>query len=417
MKKESVFGENIYYKEEILHIDGIKCTDLLENYKNPILVYSADRIKSNIQNIKRAFLSCYDKCEFYFAYKACYIPEVFRVIHENGFFAEVTSSYECKMALKSSANKIIWNSPAKTSDEVQLAIENNVIINADSKYEIDMINEYAMKKGINVGIGLRLCPEIPVSSYIARGGKLGIDIKSGQALELCEYIKTLPNVTLIGLHSHMSVENIDPYNHVIVLECIVDFARQLNERLGIKVEYISSGGGFASRDEIEKKGKGLENFAQEMCKVVRKLGYEPKLIIEPGRYVVNDAAIGIGKIINIKKNAATTWWITDMGTNLLIPFAGRRFPVIPVCKNNNEQTVVNIGDRTSSYTGVIDEGVCINKMKIGDFLCMTNCGSYTFSCAQNYMYPITNTFLMICEGKVKKILNSKSEDEYIDDLF
>ena len=106
-----------------------------------------------------------------------------------------------------------------------------------------------------------------------------------------------------------------------------------------------------------------------------------------------------------------------MGTNLLVPFGRRRFPVIPVRKSDGEKIIVNVGDRTSSYTGVIDEKVSIHKLQIGDYVAITKLGAYTYSCSQNYMYPVTNSFYMVNEGNIEKILGSKSEDDYIDELY
>lgn len=417
MKNNGGFVENISYNNNTLIIDGISCMDIISEYKNPVLIYSANRIKDNIQKMMDAFRNYYDDVDIYFAYKACYIPKVIEIIHNNGVFGEVSSSYECKMALRNRAKKIFWNSPAKTVEEIHFAIDNGVLLNVDSQYEVDEINNYATEKGISVNIGIRICTNIADKSYIGRGGKLGVDMESGQALALCRYINELTNVSLIGLHSHMSVEIITPDNQVQVLTQLVDFANRIDKSFGIQVKYISCGGGFASRDDIERTGNTINHFASEMGKVINQLSFHPKLVLEPGRYIVNDAAIAIGKIINIKKCADTTWWITDMGTNILIPFGGRRFPAIPVNKKSDEEVVVNIGDRTSSYTGVFDENIRISKLEVGDYLAMRNTGSYTFSCSQNYMYPVTNDFYMVKEGEVNRILISKSEDEYIDELY
>lgn len=76
-------------------------------------------------------------------------------------------------------------------------------------------------------------------------------------------------------------------------------------------------------------------------------------MLEPGRYLIDDAAICIGKIICKKLCKDNTWMITDMGTNLLIPFGGREFDIRAVKKNGRKKECVYVGDRTSSYSGVI----------------------------------------------------------------
>src|SRR5574344_357496 len=372
MNIDTMCNENFHYKDGVLYIDGVSCNSILENYLGPVVVFSENRIRSNAKSIIDAFLSNYDNCKFYFAYKACYIPKIQKIIQNCGFNGEVTSSFECKMALKNNEKNIIWNSPGKSEEEIKLAIDNQIMMNIDSIYEATIVNEYAKKIEKNIKVGVRLCFDVNISSNIGRNGKLGVDVASGQAFDLCNFINNSTNLQLVGIHSHMSVENRTPDNHVDVLRKLVDFANSLYNKLKITLEYISPGGGFAARNTIENSGQNISTFAKRMCEVMGDLNYKTILIIEPGRYIVDDAAINIGKILCQKQCNQTTWWISDISTNYLVSFAGREFPVYPIILNGRDKICVSIGDRMSSFTGVICRNVEIQNQDVNNFIAASN---------------------------------------------
>lgn len=411
--------EIVHYIDGKLYIDEVNCEELIKKYDGPMLIYSENRIVDNIVALKKAFLNRYPNCGFFFAYKACYFPKILNIIKENGFGAEVSSSYEFAMAKKNKVgNSIMWNSPGKSEQELNYLINNKIYWNVDSLEETILINELAKKNNTCINIGMRINPDVKIkSSYIERGGKLGIDVESGQALEFCEQLQNLSNVRLIGLHSHLSVENTNPWNHVLSAKALKDFAKMLQQKFDIKLEYLSLGGGFAARNHIEEAGYSIDDFAIEICPLLYELDYRPKLILEPGRYVVDDAAICIGKILCKKKCWDNSWWITDMGTNLLPSFYGRDYNIVPVIKNNRDKICVNIGDRTSSFSGVIKEKILIQDQDANDFIAALNCGSYTFSCAQNYFYPISYHFYIVSNDKLQVLYKYKSEEQYIKELY
>lgn len=415
---QNKYNDIFHYVDGKLFVENVKCEDLLNNYNGPIFAYSKKRIIDNIMSIKTAFLSRYPKTAFYFAYKACYLPGILSIIKENGLGAEVSSSYEYAMAKKNEVVNIVWNGSGKSINEMNNLINYKICWNVDSLEEAICINEIAKEANICVNIGMRIMPEIQIDcSYIERGGKLGIDVASGQAMEVCKKIQELNNVKLVGLHCHLSVENITPENHILTMKGLVDFAKRLYRTLGIELEYLSPGGGFGSRNRMECNGKYIDEFAEGMCNVLDGLMYKPSLILEPGRYIVDDAAICIGKILCKKKCWNNNWWITDMGTNVLVTFYGRHYDVVPVVKNGRRKICINIGDRTSSFTGIIKKNAIVQEQDTGDYIAALNCGSYTFSCGQNFMYPITYQYYVVDEDEIELLYTCKTEEQYLAELY
>lgn len=410
----------LQYRGGELLIENVYCKKMVEKYGTPLLIYSKKRLIDNLQAMKNSFLSRYSNTKFFFAYKACYLPEVLRIIKSQGFGADVTSLYEYLIAARNGLEnkQIVWNSPGKSEEEIKVLLNHRCYWNVDSLAEAFLINKYAKENHFHIKIGIRINISEKIDrQYIERGGKLGFDVASGQALEACRIISNMENLTIVGLHCHSSVENVTPDNHISTMRELIDFAKLLSRDFNVRLEYLSPGGGFESREKMEKAGKCIDDFAEGICSLLNELNYNPTLMLEPGRYIVNDAAICIGTLVSKKKNWNNDWWITDMGTNLLLPFGGREFDILPLRREQLTEVCVNVGDRSSSFSGVIKRNAMICNQEIGDQIAAINCGSYTFSCAQNFMYPLNYSFILVDENDFRLIHKSKSEEQRIDELF
>ena len=135
------------YKKNKLIIDGFKIDYLARKYKTPIYCYSLKKIKDNIENLKRNFkkinpLICY-------AVKANSNLSILKEIKKSNLGADVVSGGELMKALKTGikSEKIVFSGVGKTSEEIEFAINKNILlINAESKSEIFEIEKIAKRK-------------------------------------------------------------------------------------------------------------------------------------------------------------------------------------------------------------------------------------------------------------------------------
>ena len=147
------------YKKNKLKIDGFNISYLAKKYKTPIYCYSLKKIKDNIENLKKNFkkinpLICY-------AVKANTNLSILKEIKNYNLGADVVSIGELKKALKAgiSPKKIVFSGVGKTFEEIEYAVSKNILlINAESKSEILVIEKIAKKKTKIVNIGIRLNP-------------------------------------------------------------------------------------------------------------------------------------------------------------------------------------------------------------------------------------------------------------------
>ena len=117
------FGTRTSY-DPVKAIDGVSVKSLTEQYGSPLFVISEKTIRSTYRNAVRAFKTRYPKVQFAWSYKTNYINAVCNVFHQEGSWAEVVSGFEYRKALGNGVpgNKIIFNGPEKTDQELEMAI-------------------------------------------------------------------------------------------------------------------------------------------------------------------------------------------------------------------------------------------------------------------------------------------------------
>ena len=79
------------------------------------------------------FKTRYPKVQFAWSYKTNYLNAVCKIFHQEGSWAEVVSGFEYNKALDNGVpgNKIIFNGPDKTCEDLLLAARNNSLIHID----------------------------------------------------------------------------------------------------------------------------------------------------------------------------------------------------------------------------------------------------------------------------------------------
>ena len=128
-------------------IENISVTNLAKKFNTPIYCYSYKKLKTNVISFKNKFKSFNPL--ICFAVKSNTNVNLLREIRKLGYGADVVSIGELMKALKAGFNpkKIVFSGVGKTSNELNYAINKNILlINAESKSEIIEIEKIAKYK-------------------------------------------------------------------------------------------------------------------------------------------------------------------------------------------------------------------------------------------------------------------------------
>ena len=100
----------------------------------------------NIRSYKNAFASLSHRIGF--SVKSNYNPAILRLMYDEGLNAVTVSGNEIKLALRVGfkGNSIFFNGNGKKKWEIELAIENDCMINVDSIFDAEHISETAREK-------------------------------------------------------------------------------------------------------------------------------------------------------------------------------------------------------------------------------------------------------------------------------
>lgn len=409
-----------------MSINNLKIDELTQQYGSPLFIVSADKIKNNLENFNLAFSSKYPKVIVAYSYKVNYLPEVLKVIHNQGTWAEVASGFEYQIARRIDVpgNLIVFNGPFKTKEELAQAVNDGALINVDHFDEIKQLEEISSALGKKIDIGIRLNMEVGIDQLPDR---FGFNIESGEALQIVRrcYEKALLNIK--GLHVHLTsyiieketegnipakgIKLIWPKDHQAyrkASEKVVNFSNEIREKYGLQIQYLDMGGGFPQVDSINPYVDAIV----DPIKHVFKESDFPTLILEPGRAIVGDTADVITTVVTTKKlSNGQRAVVVDAGINLL-PTSFWKFQDIGYfnrANNDLEETIVY--GPLCLQTDIIAKTE-LPKLASGDKLLVKNVGAYNIPQSSTFIYS-QPTVVMI-DGIDTKVIK-KRED--IEDIF
>ncbi len=316
-----------YGKKVRKDIDGVPVEELIERFGSPLFVFSEKRLRQKFREIKDAFSLRYPNVEFSWSYKTNYLDAICSILHSEGESAEVVSEFEYEKArrLGVEGSQIIYNGPYKPVEFLKKAVQEGARINIDHFDEINDLEKVADELGEKIKVGIRLNMD---TGIYPQWGRFGFNLENGQALRAVKRIFSGGKLEVNGLHCHIGTFILEPKAYELEVKKLINFAYKIEEEFGFKVEYIDIGGGFPSRNRL--KGVYLppdvavptiDEFAERVCDALLsnlKPGDYPKLVIESGRAIVDEAGYLITTVFAIKRLPdGKRAYILDAGVNLL----------------------------------------------------------------------------------------------------
>ena len=394
----------IRLRKNNLCVESISAQKLVKKYKTPFYCYSLSQLKSNFYNFRSAFKNI--KPIICFSVKSNSNLTLLRELKKMGSGADVASIGELLKATKAgiSGNKIVFSGIGKTEEEIRAAIKKKVLlINIESESEANLINKISKKMSRKISVGIRLNPNVTGKTHkkISTGGK---DEKFGliynDFINLSQKIRKMKNMKLEGLSVHIGsqITNIKPF--VKVLSII----NKIIKKTRINFKFIDLGGGMGISYTNYEKKLNLKRYAGLVNKFIKNKN--TKIIFEPGRFIVGNAAILITKIIYIKKSNNKNFIILDSAMNDLMRPAlyGAQHQIIPLKKTNKliRGNIDFVGPVCESSDKFLSQKN-FSKVKEGDYVALTHAGAYGMTLSSNYNTRPIIAEIMVSGSKLKVI--------------
>ncbi len=393
-------------------VENRSVKSLTKKYGTPLYCYSYQTLKNNIEKFIKIFkkispLIC-------FSVKSNSNINLLREMRKNGLGADVVSKGELYAALKAgiSEKKIVFSGVGKTTEELEYAINKNILlINAESLSEVLTIEKIASKKKKIVNIGLRLNPDTDAKTLkqISTGkseNKFGVDkktfVKIINKMKKSKYIK----IKCLSVHIGSQILNHKPYKQMLrVLDKFLN-------NIEYKFDYIDLGGGMGIRYDFKSKNLNYFKYRDAVIKFKKK--HDCKIIFEPGRSIIGNVAILATKIIYLKHNNSKTFVILDAAMNDLIRPAlyNAKHRIIPSVKNNSKsKKVLEFVGPICETTDKFLTQKQFQSIKEQDVMILCDTGAYGYSLSSNYNLRLRPAEILI---KGNNIINIRKREKLSD---
>ncbi len=461
-------------KDGRLHIDGVDAVELAREHGTPLFVYSEQRIRHNIERLKKVqgVIGC--PLKLCYAAKAMSTMGILRAVKDSGCDIEVNSGGELWKALKAgfSGDQINFNGNSKEVWELELAIENDIYaIQVDSLYELSLIEKTAKRLGKKAKVSLRLVPEIESDTHSGLQTAL-LTSKFGmmpdEAFSAFRDYRDSPHLDLCGIHLHVGSQNPDPIVYTQALEMLFEGLKRIHVETGTRLKHLNLGGGFPvdylrGVNDLDVNAANQQLFAADFepanaldsawHAIRENIGSEDSshlfenltILLEPGRGIIADAGICLTTIRNAKQRpvldsafriphsafAVDHWLLTDAGFNILLSMETYKWYYHLISAERSDaphgfayKVAGPLCDGGDVYFDIEGEGrlpdyrLLPTDLEPGHVLALLNCGAYSLAQASQYNGRFLPAVVLIGESSQAEVIRRREsfEDLIVSDL-
>lgn len=408
---------------------GVKVVDMAREYGTPLYLMDEGLIRSRCREIKEKFLNRYENTMALYASKAFLTRDMARIIKEEGLGADVVSGGELYL-LKSvdfPMDKVFFHGNNKSLEELEMALNYGASrIVVDSISELKLLNDLACKMNKKPSILLRISPgvETDTHEYIQTGqldSKFGIPLKEDLLKETFDLLDLMDNIDFKGIHFHVGSQLFDNSSHLKSLDLIMDLIKRLDDERSLKVYELNVGGGFAIK-YIDEEPKSLEYFTDEIYKRLESLVSDyglimPKLIIEPGRWIVGESGITVYEVGAIKEIPGVRKYVSvdgGMADNIRTSLYGASYKALLANKyGEKEEEIVTIAGKCCESGDILVWDAPLPKVEEGDYLVVLSTGAYNYSMASNYNMLRRPALVMAQDGRHRLSVRRETYEDLI----
>ncbi len=231
----------------LLHIadDGALLESLAKEYGTPLYIYSASRIKENLDRFQSA-LNAFEKNHICYAIKANNNPHLVSFMKKEhpALGADCSSPGELYVARTAgmAGNECIFSGNYESSEDLQSALDSSSCINLDDITSFSRLINLGLPEllsfRINPGFGKGTFSQITTAGENAKFGIPAEKIVNA-------YINAQnAGIQKFGLQCMAGSGNLDGDYFIELLTAIIHNTKKIESELGIHFEFVSMGGGW-----------------------------------------------------------------------------------------------------------------------------------------------------------------------------
>jgi len=413
--------EPLENRDDELYIDGVSAVELAARFDTPLYVISEQRIRDNYNRLRNALTRNYQQTRIYYAAKANANLSVLKILESENAYIDAVSPGEVSLALKAGfpAERIMFTGTSVRNDELQFLTDSNITINVDSLSQLNRLLKITVPNLLSV----RINPEIGAghhSHVITAGKNSKFGIWEENALEAYATAKKA-GVERFGIHMHVGSGVLDKEPFVLALEKLLSIAKRVHEQVGMEFEFIDVGGGLGVPYKPEDNALDLTQFFAAVLTLFKHRINEyrmgtPFFCVEPGRYLVCDAAVLLTSVNTVKTTPFKKFIGVDAGFNTLVrpTMYGSYHPIVVANKLScAEEEAVDVVGPICESGDALARDRRLPKIEEGDLLAVLNAGAYGFAMSSQYNARPRAAEVLVKDGKCALVRARESFEDLL----
>lgn len=426
-------------------VAGVDLRALAAEHGTPAYVLDEADFRARARGVReefeRAFAAVGAGVDVYYAGKAFLSVAVARWAHEEGLRIDTSTGGELAVALRAGipGRDIGLHGNNKSDAEIARALDAGVgRIVIDSLGEVDRVADAVRARGVP---GLRAPVMVRVTTGVHAGGhefvatahedqKFGLSIAgdaASPAMAALRAVLARPELELIGVHSHIGSQILDPTGFEAAARRVLALRADLAAATGHLLPEVDLGGGFGIAylpGEVPldpaRVAKDLAGVVDEACAA---LGTPmPRISVEPGRAIVGPTTltlyqVGTVKPVTLEDGGTRTYVSVDggMSDNLRPALYGARYTAALASRRGSAATTPArvVGKHCESGDIVVHYVDLPADVAPGDLLAVPATGAYGRSMASNYNHVPRPPVVAVRDGVARVIVRRETEDDLL----
>lgn len=414
-----------------LTIGSVDTVYLAEKYGTPLYVMDEDKMRANCRLYTTAMAECFGADSVpLFAGKALCFKALYRILQEEGMYADVVSPGELYTALSAGfpAERLFFHGNNKTDADIRYGVDSRIgYFIVDNERELEILNTYAGEQGVCQKVLLRVTPGIDSHTLKAiNTGRIdcqfGRPIETGQAARFVAQALSMEHLDVWGFHSHIGSQIFDVQPFCDAVDILLQFAAQMRQQHGFVVRTLNLGGGFGvpyvesdPKVDISENIRALSEYVKRGCQA---LSYpQPRIYMEPGRSIVANAGLTLYTAGGVKEIEGYRSYVTvdgGMADNPRYALYEAQYTVLLAnrMKDTTDGTFA-IAGRCCESGDLVQENVSLPTPQRGDLIAFLTTGAYNFAMSSNYNRLCRPAVVLVSGGEDKLAVRRQTFDDLI----